>query len=110
MKPISPRLADLLYVSAAFGSVDQPWRPGYLCSAYRAIFCHKFKPRNMTCAFRKPTLCGPRRFVLDSKSGQVIINARMAGDGMNFKAALVPVVLIFPYVENVGGRLRPTVE
>jgi hypothetical protein len=36
------------YVSTAFGSLDQPWKPGYLRSAYGAICCHRFKPRNMT--------------------------------------------------------------
>jgi len=36
------------YVSAAFGSLDQPWKPGHLRSAYAAICCHRFKPRNMT--------------------------------------------------------------
>jgi hypothetical protein len=33
---------------AAFGSLDQPWKPGHLRSAYGAICCHKFKPRNQT--------------------------------------------------------------
>ena len=36
------------YVSAAFGSLDQPWKPGHLRSAYGAICCHRFKPKNMT--------------------------------------------------------------
>jgi hypothetical protein len=36
------------YISAAFGSLDKPWKPGYLRSAYGAICCHKFKPRNQT--------------------------------------------------------------
>src|SRR4029077_18633071 len=36
------------YVSAAFGSLDQPWKPGYLRSAYGAICCHRFKPPNQT--------------------------------------------------------------
>ena len=36
------------YVSAAFGSLDQPWKPGHLRSAYGAICCHKFKPKNIT--------------------------------------------------------------
>jgi Telomere resolvase len=36
------------YVSAAFGSLDQPWKPGHLRSAYSAICCHRFKPINMT--------------------------------------------------------------
>jgi Telomere resolvase len=37
------------YVSAAFGSLDRPWwKPGYLRSAYGAICCHKFKPKNQT--------------------------------------------------------------
>jgi telomere resolvase len=35
-------------VSAAFGSLDLPWKPGYLRSAYGAICCHKFKPKNIT--------------------------------------------------------------
>jgi hypothetical protein len=33
------------YVSAAFGSLDQPWKPGHLRSAYGAICCLKFKRR-----------------------------------------------------------------
>jgi hypothetical protein len=32
------------YVSAAFRSLDLPWKPGHLRSAYGAICCHKFKP------------------------------------------------------------------
>jgi hypothetical protein len=36
------------YVTAAFGSLDRPWKPGYLRSAYGAICCHRFKPKNMT--------------------------------------------------------------
>ena len=36
------------YVSHAFGSPDQPWKPGYLRSAYGAICCHRFKPKNQT--------------------------------------------------------------
>jgi hypothetical protein len=36
------------YISHAFGSLDKPWKPGYLRSAYGAICCHRFKPRNMT--------------------------------------------------------------
>jgi hypothetical protein len=37
------------YVSAAFGSLDRPWwKPGYLRSAYGAVCCHKFKPKNQT--------------------------------------------------------------
>jgi hypothetical protein len=31
------------YVSAAFGSLDLPWKPGHLRSAYGAICYHKFK-------------------------------------------------------------------
>src|SRR5215510_11228419 len=42
----SPQLPK--YVTAAFGSLAQPWKPGYLRSAYGAICCHKFKPKNMT--------------------------------------------------------------
>jgi Telomere resolvase len=42
----SPQLPK--YVSAAFGSFDQPWKPGHLRSAYGAICCHRFKPKNMT--------------------------------------------------------------
>lgn len=42
----SPQLPK--YISHAFGSLDQPWKPGYLRSAYGAICCHKFKPKNMT--------------------------------------------------------------
>jgi hypothetical protein len=41
-----PRLPK--YVSAAFGSLDLPWKPGHLRSAYGAICCHKFKPKNQT--------------------------------------------------------------
>ena len=36
------------YVSAAFGSLDLPWKPGHLRSAYGAICCHRFKPKNQT--------------------------------------------------------------
>jgi len=36
------------YISAAFGSLDKPWKPGYLRSAYGTICCHKFKPKNQT--------------------------------------------------------------
>jgi hypothetical protein len=36
------------YVSADFGSLERPWKPGYLRSAYGAICCHKFKPKNQT--------------------------------------------------------------
>jgi len=36
------------YISHAFGSLDQPWKPGYLRSAYGAICCHRFKPQNQT--------------------------------------------------------------
>jgi hypothetical protein len=36
------------YISHAFGSLDQPWKPGYLRSAYGAICCYKFKPKNQT--------------------------------------------------------------
>jgi Telomere resolvase len=36
------------YVSAAFGSLDRPWKPGHLRSAYGAICCHMFKPKNQT--------------------------------------------------------------
>jgi hypothetical protein len=36
------------YVSAAFGSLELPWKPGHLRSAYGAICCHKFKPKNIT--------------------------------------------------------------
>jgi hypothetical protein len=36
------------YVSAAFGSLALPWKPGHLRSAYAAICCHRFKPKNMT--------------------------------------------------------------
>ena len=42
----SPQLPK--YVSHAFGSLDQPWKPGHLRSAYAAICCHRFKPINMT--------------------------------------------------------------
>jgi len=36
------------YISSAFGSLDRPWKPGYLRSAYGAICCHRFKPKNQT--------------------------------------------------------------
>ena len=36
------------YVSAAFGSLDLPWKPGHLRSAYDAICCHRFKIRTGT--------------------------------------------------------------
>jgi hypothetical protein len=36
------------YVSAAFGSLDLPWKPGHLRSACGALCCHKFKPKNQT--------------------------------------------------------------
>jgi hypothetical protein len=36
------------YVSAAFGSLYLPWKPGHLRSAYGAICCHRFKPKNQT--------------------------------------------------------------
>jgi hypothetical protein len=36
------------YVSAAFGSLDLPWKPGHLRNAYGAVCCHKFKPKNQT--------------------------------------------------------------
>ena len=42
----SPQLPK--YVSHAFGSLDQPWKPGHLRSAYAAICCHRFKLKNMT--------------------------------------------------------------
>src|SRR5271166_165091 len=32
----------------AFGQGDLSWKPGHLRSAYGAICCHKFKPKNMT--------------------------------------------------------------
>jgi internalin A len=35
-------------VSAAFGSLDLPWKPGHLRSACGALCCHKFKPKNIT--------------------------------------------------------------
>ena len=44
----STHVCSSSYVSAAFGSLDQPWKPGHLRSAYGAICCHRFKPRNMT--------------------------------------------------------------
>jgi hypothetical protein len=36
------------YVSAAFGSLDLPWKPSHLRSAYGALCCHKFKPKKQT--------------------------------------------------------------
>jgi hypothetical protein len=36
------------YIPHAFGYLDQPWKPGYLRSAYGAICCHRFKPQNQT--------------------------------------------------------------
>jgi Telomere resolvase len=49
-RPLTPPPApnSKKYVSAAFGSLDLPWKPGYLRSAYGAICCHKFKPKNQT--------------------------------------------------------------
>ena len=43
---VIPVLAEQLpkYISHAFGSLDKPWKPGYLRSAYGAICCHLFKP------------------------------------------------------------------
>jgi hypothetical protein len=35
-------------VKPAFGQGDLSWKPGHLHSAYGAICCHKFKPKNMT--------------------------------------------------------------
>ena len=32
----------------AFGSLDKPWKPGHLRSAYAAICCQRFKPQNQT--------------------------------------------------------------
>jgi hypothetical protein len=32
------------YVFAAFGSLDLPWKPGYLRLALRPIYRHMFKP------------------------------------------------------------------
>jgi hypothetical protein len=42
----SPQLPK--YVSAGFGSLNQPWKPGHLRSAYGTICCHRFKPKHMT--------------------------------------------------------------
>lgn len=42
----SPQLTK--YVLASFGSPELPWKPGHLRSAYAAICCHRFKPKNMT--------------------------------------------------------------
>jgi hypothetical protein len=41
--PLTPPPALELpkYISAAFGSLDKPWKPGYLRSAYGTICCHK---------------------------------------------------------------------
>jgi hypothetical protein len=36
------------YVSATFGSLDLPWKPGHLRSAYGVICCHRFKTQNQT--------------------------------------------------------------
>jgi hypothetical protein len=36
------------YVPSAFDSLDQPWKPGHLRSAYGAIRCHRFKPKDIT--------------------------------------------------------------
>jgi Telomere resolvase len=35
-------------VKLAFGQGDLSWKPGHLRSAYGAICCHRFKPKNMT--------------------------------------------------------------
>src|SRR6201987_3152526 len=48
-RPLTPPALELpKYVSAAFGSLDLPWNPGHLRSAYGAICCHRFKPKNTT--------------------------------------------------------------
>jgi hypothetical protein len=43
-----PATSGRSFLSHAFGSLDQPWKPGYLRSAYEAICCHRFKPQNQT--------------------------------------------------------------
>ena len=35
-------------VKIAFGQGDLSWKPGHHRSAYGAICCHRFKPKNMT--------------------------------------------------------------
>jgi hypothetical protein len=55
----SPQLPK--YVSAAFGSLALPWKPGHLRSAYVAICCHRFKPKNMTEDIFIAEILGPLR-------------------------------------------------
>jgi hypothetical protein len=47
------------YVSTAFGSLDLPWKPGHLRSAYGAICCHMFKPKNITDDIFLAQILGP---------------------------------------------------
>jgi hypothetical protein len=49
----SPQLPK--YVSAAFGSLDQPWKPGHLRSAYGAICFHPLQTKEHD---RRRTVCG----------------------------------------------------
>ena len=47
--PISaPKDALNNEVKLAFGQGDLSWKPGHPRSAYGAICCHTFKPKNMT--------------------------------------------------------------
>ena len=50
IRKLSIRIGGILRTQSrhAFGSLDKPWKPGYLRSAYGAICCHKFKPKNQT--------------------------------------------------------------
>jgi hypothetical protein len=47
--PISaPRTPSITRSNSPSAQGDLSWKPGHLRSAYGAICCHKFKPKNMT--------------------------------------------------------------
>jgi hypothetical protein len=50
IRKLSIRIGRILGTQSrhAFGSLDWPWKPRHLRSAYGAICCHRFKPKNMT--------------------------------------------------------------
>jgi hypothetical protein len=67
-------------VKLAFGQGDLSWKPGHLRSAYGAICCHRFKPKNMTDDIRDPrpqTLAGRpsavRWFNISDPPGDLVI-------------------------------------
>jgi hypothetical protein len=67
-------------VKLAFGQGDLSWKPGHLRSAYGAICCHRFKPKNMTDDIRDPrpqTLAGRpsavRWFNINDPPGDLVI-------------------------------------